>query len=416
MTNNIIRICFSSLLFFISILMNGQFITPTQIDFLNKNAIPISLNNQSSNQNWEKIGHNLKGKRLILLGEFNHGSREVFLLRNEMIKYLHEEHDFDVILFEAGLGELITIEMEKETLSSKQMTYGFFSGWRTSEFRELMKYVKSEKISIAGFDVQRTGGSFSRNLSELSTIANIDSIHYHHLEKEYGMLKKELTYRKIKFSDSLQFNIEDLLHDYEILYAKILDSSELLPFKKSWFTLKAIENRVNYLKYMLQFKIDNDWNKRWAARDSSMANNVEWLVNNIYRNKKIIIVGHNFHISKHNEKEEVMGEFLKRRFEKEMYAIGIFAQSGKYLDNYGRENELIEPDNSNLDIKHIVKALGNEISFIPILEKPIVGDEWMRKSIIINDTFIDLSNSNSLILSKNFDALFLLHNVSSPKK
>ena len=262
------------------------------------------------------------------------------------------------------------------------MTYGFFGGWRTSEFRELMTYVKSEEVSIAGFDVQRTGGSFNPLLSKLSISANIDSIYYHHLETNYGILKKQLSNWKIKFSDSLQFKVEEIIQDYEEVYFKILNSSESHSLKKSLLILKTIENRVDYLNYMLQFKIDKNWNKRWATRDSLMADNIEWLSRNIYRNKKIIVVGHNFHISKYNEKENVMGEFLKSKFKNKMYSIGVYARSGKYLDNYGKEEILTEPDNSNIDIKHIIKAVGNKMSFITIPEKPINGDEWMRKPII----------------------------------
>lgn len=416
MNNKFSKIHFLPLLFFIPIFLNAQILTQDHISFLKKNVIPISLNKNLSNQGWEKIGQNLTNKKFILIGEFNHGSREVFLLRNELIKYLHQEHQYDVILFEAGLGEMIRPDIEKSTLTPQQMTYGFFSGWRTSEFRDLMRYVKSENISIAGFDVQRTGGSFDDVLAELCQVANIDSTDYQHLEKEYGILKKELTNRKIKWTESLQLKIEQLIQNYETIYLKILNTREFLPMKKSLLSLKTIQNRVDYLKYMLQFKMDNDWNKRWAARDSLMADNLEWLSKNIYQNKNIIIVGHNFHISKHNEKEEVMGEFLKRKFEKEMFSIGVFGRTGTYLDNYGREEKLTESDVSHLDIKHIIQALKNKMNFLTIPKKPIRGDDWMRKPIIINDTFLDLSKSNSLVLSKNFDALLLLDEVSIPKK
>ena len=73
-------------------------------------------------------------------------------------------------------------------------------------------------------------------------------------------------------------------------------------------------------------------------------------------------------------------------------------------------------DSQNLDIKHIIEQLSKGVNFIDIPEKPVTGDDWLRKSIIINDTFIDLSRSNSLVLMKNYDGLFLIDKITVPQK
>ena len=68
----------------------------------------------------------VKNYKIVLLGEFNHGSKEIFLTRNELVKELHRKLDFDVILFESGIGEVGAIGIERELLSKEQMTNGFF--------------------------------------------------------------------------------------------------------------------------------------------------------------------------------------------------------------------------------------------------------------------------------------------------
>ncbi len=404
-------------LFFMQICsIKSQVITEKQLNFLKSNSVSIAVDAPDSSHKWEGIKDAIKDKRFILIGEFTHGAREIFLLRNELIKFLHSQLGYEVILFESGIGELIYSEMHKHELSPLQMTYGLFGGWRTSEFGQLMEYVKSEGLSIAGFDVQRTGGSFTKVLDKMLLGINADSLNYHHLEQQFGVLKKELANRKIPYDGSVQLRTTRLIKGYENLYSKLLNIESLLPLKKGMLALKTLKNRIGYLNYMLQFKKDKDWSKRWAARDSLMAENVSWLSETIYRNKKIIIVGHNYHISKHNEKENVMGEFLKKAYPEEMYSIGIYAKEGKFLNNYGQEEEMKKADTQHLDIKHIIEQLDGEITFIDVPKAPTDGDGWLRQAITINDTFINLSHSNSLTLAKCYDGLFLLKKVSVPIK
>lgn len=56
---------------------------------------------------WSALGADLEGKDIVLIGEPDHGSKEVADLRNSLIAELHATHGFDVVLFESGMGELI---------------------------------------------------------------------------------------------------------------------------------------------------------------------------------------------------------------------------------------------------------------------------------------------------------------------
>lgn len=155
---------FFPLLFFSIESALSQSLTDKESDYLSRHISNIKVDATYTNGNWRPIIKQVKRKRIVLLGEFNHGSKEIFLTRNDLIKSLHEKLAFDVILFESGIGELGVVDLQKNDLSPRQMTYGFFSGWRTQEFRDLMAFVKENNIPIAGFDVQRTGGNFERLL------------------------------------------------------------------------------------------------------------------------------------------------------------------------------------------------------------------------------------------------------------
>jgi erythromycin esterase-like protein len=402
------------LLILVSSNINGQVLSTDQRAFLDQYSVDLS--GSELLDGFEQIKAEIADKRFVLIGEFNHGSREVFLLRNKLIAYLNDSCSFDVLLFESGIGELIDPDFNKDVLSPKQMTYGLLGGWRTKEFEQLMELIKERKLSMAGFDVQRSGSSFERTLDGVAETSNIDTILFYSLEDRFGQLKSLLSNRRVSYHDSIRLKANELIADYDQLYAALLEVEAMTSVKKFLLALKTVQNRIRFLTYMLDFKEGNDWNKRWAARDSLMAENVIWLAENIYPNQKIIVIGHNFHISKHNGKEEVMGEFLLRKYPNQMYSIGVYAKSGSYLGNYGDENKMTAAAAEQLDIKHIIEALNVEVSYLHIPKQLTIGAEWLYQKIVTNDTFVDLSNSNSVNLSKHFDGLLLLQNVSIPEK
>jgi|JI7StandDraft_1071085.scaffolds.fasta_scaffold03536_4 erythromycin esterase len=392
--------------------LQGQTLSNDQKKFLKNNVVTICVDSNFNRAEWKAISDQVKDKQLILLGEFNHSSKEVFQTRNSLIKNLHEKLGINVILFESGIGELASTEFEKQDLSPRQMTNGLVGSWRTEEFRDLMAYIKSENMSIAGFDVQRTGGSFVYLLKETAQKNNIDSIHFYNLEQRYSGTRQELSNSKTIY-DSVSARTNQLINDYRKMADKLKNVGTAS--NQINFCVVTIHNRIKFLSYMLAFLKDRDMNKRWAARDSAMAENIEWLRENVYKNQRVIVIAHNFHIAKFNEKESVMGEILAARYGKDMYSLGVFAGSGSFQDNFGRPKKMEEPDSTALDIKHVIASLNGSVNFISIPKKSMRGSEWLRSPITINDTFIDLKSSNKMILADYFDGLLLLDKVSPPK-
>ncbi len=404
-------ICFWSLY---TPFIQGQELSKDQLHFLTKNAANIGLDSTYSNGDWHVLDTHLKDKSLVLLGEFTHGTGEIFTARNDLIKYLHNQHGFNTILFEAGIGEMAEIELSRADLNPKQMTYGFFRNWQSLEFQELMKYVQSEAIAIAGYDVQKFGRGFQRLLKIVAEDYQIDTTLYVNLEQQFNQVSRKLTNRKTVY-DSVYQETSQLIGRYQTLHERLLKEEPKKLSEAFLVSQKTLLNRINYLKYRLQFLKDKDWNARWAARDSCMADNVNWLCQNIFPGEKIIIIGHNFHIARYNEKEAVMGEFLKEQYDSEMYVIGIFGGKGSYRNNRGQEETMEAPDSTHLDIKHIIGNLEGSCNFLDIPKEQTAESNWLFEKITANDTFIDLSSSKQLILSKHYDGILLIDEVSMQK-
>lgn len=394
----------------------GQESTVPLPDLSADQIVTLSLEEAFPQATLDLLDQELAGKRFVSIGEFTHGSREVFLLRNCLIKFLHERHGFDVILFEAGIGELITPDAERQNLTSRQMTGGLFGPWRTEAFRTLMDYLRAQDIDMAGFDVQRTAQTFGPFLVDLFLSAELDTTNISSLERTFGSLRRSLPNRKIPYSDSLHKVCHQLINAYEAAHQDLLQAGSSRPLGHSMMALRTIENRVAYLQYMIQFKQDQDWNRRWASRDSMMAKNVEWLAEHLYRGRKIILVGHNFHLAKHNPHEAVMGEFLQAVYPEETYILGTFAGSGTYLDNYGREVNLQEAAEDALDIKHIIRSLEGDFNFLKLPDSTAEPSHWSQEPITINDTFISLNGANQVRPGQCFDALLLVKESTVPKQ
>lgn len=76
---------------------------------------------------------------------------------------------------------------------------------------------------------------------------------------------------------------------------------------------------------------------------------------------------------------------------------------------------MLPPDSTSLDIKHIIQSLKGTVNYIPVSKTKLAGSEWLYTDLVVNDTFIDVNNSNRMNLSKSFDGLLLLKKVSPPK-
>lgn len=369
------------------------------------NKLASQVDEDPAAYNWTAVGDAIGEKDLVFLGEFTHGAKEVFAVRNDLIRYLHREKGFQVVLFEAGLGEMASVYDQRDSLSYQGMTQGLFGGWRTPEFEDLMGYIDQNYMEFAGFDVQSSGRNFHRLLHpylEEKAWSNFND-----LEDRFQAMDRAIKKRGAPV-DSTVSAAQELIQDYDTLIKKIgvpLD-------RRVAVIAKTLENRKEYLRFRSEFLEDQDWNKRWAARDQAMANNTRWLIENFFPGLKVIVIGHNFHLARYNEKEAVMGAFLQEYYKDRMYVIGNFAALGSFSDNYGRETEMKPLSNEGPDIKSFIASLDGSINFVPIPEPggPLSASFW--NPLIVNDTFIDLYSSNQMVLGKHFDGLLLIRTVS----
>lgn len=99
-------------------------------------------------------------RRFVFLGENTHGVGDFHPAREKLIKYLHQEMDFEVVVYEAGLGETSAAYANTDQMSSKEMIIAsMMRSHQAVKIRPLFDYIKEQKNSenpliLSGFDVQ----------------------------------------------------------------------------------------------------------------------------------------------------------------------------------------------------------------------------------------------------------------------
>jgi len=299
--------------------------------FLERYAHSIELSDTTDYRDLQVLDTLLQDKRFVLLGEFTHGAREINLVKNRLIRYLHAELGYEVLLLESGIGEVAVMNQNKEAWTPAELLSAGLTGpWRTAEYEDLMRYVQQSDLELAGFDPQRSGTAIAPYLE--AVLLPVDSAlaaRAVQAENTFGSLTGRM--RKNEFSTLMMQEKLNLVKRYESLlldlekYDRRLEKTGV-DRQQQALIRRTLQNRIAFLDYFLQFKMDTDYRKRWTARDSLLAANIAWLAETVFPEEKFIISAHNFHVAKANDKERVMGEILSEQFGDQLYSIGLFAR------------------------------------------------------------------------------------------
>ncbi|HKS24099.1 MAG TPA: erythromycin esterase family protein [Thermoanaerobaculia bacterium] len=385
----------------------------TRVAWLHDHAISVRSIDPADDdfRDLEPLKKTLKGVRVVMLGEQNHGDGTTFVAKTRMIRFLHERMGFDVLAFESSIYECTKTQeyLAAGEPAQKAVPRCVFPIWTGSrEVQPLIDYVGVQAkgkhpLEIAGVDNQLTGTAWKEFLAhDLAEVVGPEQAHGPDWD------------RVVRMIDGLGNSI------WELGDTPMPPAEEQAAFVRTIEGWRARVGSAFWKQVLASLRVfaEQEWRTDWrdytanvevfAMRDRQMGENLLWLAREKYSKRKIIVwaaTGHN--ARKYNTIDPMavkyprlytektasgdavwqpMGEVAWRGLGDQLYSIGFIAYEGEFARAWAKSAQPIAttPDslealfvsagftNAFLDFRHAPKWLHEPI------KAQIIGHTEMR--------------------------------------
>jgi len=334
--------------------------------------------NNENFEGYDRIKDAIGDAQIVMLGEQSHTDATTFESKIKLIKYLHQEMDFDILAFESNIYECDkawSLIQEGQPIK-ETMAKAIFGIWSTlEELDPLYQYFEHQitnenPLILTGFDTQFYGQLGTKYFQEdlKLYLSNFESSE--NLDDEIAQLQHFLnTYgRKVKKKVALK-NIATIKKLMAIMQDGKTDATN------SWMQkLKSLEIWI----HDTAFKTEN--------RDQQMAENLIALKKR-HPGKKIICWGATSHflynssliqleskvlqklVGDHYHKVSMMGDYVKDEFGDDLYTIGFITHEGTYGHN---KTKTIGLPTTN-SVEYVIGQSPNDNYFLPLQDLSLEG-------------------------------------------
>ncbi len=394
------------------------------VNWIKMNNIPIRSLSAEIFTDLETLIPLLENKKFIQLGESGHGVAEFNKAKVRLIKFLHQELGFDVIAFESSIFECFYANQNVSTFDDLEiMHHSIFGVWHTEEVRELFTYIKNSAqtahpLILAGFDTQFSAymGYINRPAFFKRIISKIDPVYadqIYALDSEFTQNWYEADYLESNQDTLMTYfnNLVDFFDNHMIEFTALYQDSFQIPLiarQTAWSMPRFIKqiifnNKQNYFSAM-------------ETRDKGMADNLEYLINKIFPEKKIMVWAHNFHIRHDNSAVpnyaglKTMGTYIAQNHRNDLYTIGLYMYRGKAAWN-NRDVYKIEPAKSG-SLESIFYRARKKYCYVDMAnEEQDEGNSWMFRSIYSKSWG---TTDLKMVLKDQYDGILFIDTVSPP--
>lgn len=354
----------------------------------------------------------LKGKRVVQLGESSHGIAEFSWMKVRLIKFLHQEMGYDVIAFESnmtschGADRMIGVKAPDEV-----MRECIFSVWHSDEVLPLFKYMDfsraaGKRVTLAGFDVQNSGASTQINERFKAFLAVAAPELAARVDANAKLVRRGAPATEVKDLVDFYGNIaEALKKNRTTLRTQFKDRPAEIDI-----AIQEANSRIVYVKQLSA----TDPQTGTAFRDRGMADNLDFLLDKVYPDRKVIVWAHNFHIAYQRsglDTPVAMGSWVAERRKPEVYTVGLFMGCGVGAMNDRVLHEIKPPERDTLEA--VFANGGQKMSFVDFSKvRPAKGNEWMFQETNAREWG---QWPIKLTPASTFDGVLYIDNVTPPK-
>lgn len=357
----------------------------------------------------------LKDKQVVLLGESSHGVGDYYAFKSRMIRFLHQECGFEVLAMESGIADIYLEYQKVDTIAARRLRNNtVFGNFQCAEILPLYEYIKetarsNHPLYYAGFDSQNFSASFNltRKMLQQTSGAAGDSL-MRCMEAYYripSLLWQEDRMPLFRLADTISRAAAVAQQLLELHKAQLQRQ-----FTLSDTAFLYLQRGLRNMKESVQL----DWANANPSshRDSLMADNLFWLMQQQYPGKKVIVWAHNGHIDRKasdGNPYKWLGHYVSARFGKASYHIGLFSQRGQTYEWWTKTNR--ELNNTAAD------DLEQLADYYPITYIHFNGlnksCDWAWKTVY----GFELENGGrlSFVPAQRFDAVIIFRNVGLPE-
>ena len=256
-----------------------------------RSARSLEMPGTASSPGLKQLDDIIGDAQIVMLGEPWHGDGAAIALRAQLVRHLHEEMGFDVLVFES---DFFGLTHGWESVVRTGHIDGFaadnvYPFWATTYVaRPLWDYVaeslqKGKPLAVAGIDPKHVGAESRRKLPAL-----MDSL----LQARTTLTVTQRadfreTLQKHLLNDQFRPDTAHLKSFYAALDA-IQESIDLLPSaQRNSLAAQEVKN--------LRASADYTW--RGGSRDRAMGENLAWIATQLYPGRKMIVWAHNNHVA-----------------------------------------------------------------------------------------------------------------------
>lgn len=341
----------TTILILLTLIVSGQNVF-SQIPEYREISISKKANGQIDFSKLEFIKSELEKADIVLLGEPSH-SPEYYDIKIQLVKYLHEQLNFDVLAFESGLYQMETANSDIKKGESIYSAFesSLFPIWTSKEeFQKIYSYLDSlrtrkDSLEITGFDCQVSASYASKRfVPEFEKDLRNNKISFN--QKTLQMLQAQ--FENLEIGQGLTDNFSEESIQELIRLAKSISSTRTLSiYHQSLLGWIGHFNDLYYNEIFEKLKQGAYQGKDNNIRDSLMAMNMLYLHEKLYPGKKIIGWGANLHFGNKVKNLETwapdskqfvgMGYHLKKKLGDKVYFLAVTTD-----DNYPHtvENQL----------------------------------------------------------------------------
>ncbi|MEO0463380.1 MAG: erythromycin esterase family protein [Pseudomonadota bacterium] len=311
-------------------------------------------------------------KTIVQLGESSHGTREFNHVKTRLIKFLHQEMEFDVVAFESGFFDGYFVDANRSSLSADAMRQFIFAVWSTDEVFELFRYVKETQASdrplrLAGFDVQISSAYFGEIFDFVTALPESGVLSPERKSSitqnltQYQSMQRQFAQSQCFSGSSTQCN--DIIANARTIRAGLMaDQMAIQPSAEDALR----DMRALYIAVSAAIgQIDNsiatyETDAVGDARDLAMAQTFGAVKERLFPDEKIVIWAHNRHIAlEQSETRPIdsvrvyprvpMGHHLLADYPDELFTIGLYMLRGETADNFQEALPVLAPRQNSLE-------------------------------------------------------------------